>query len=312
MTNWQLKTPVVLTIFNRLDNVKTVFAAIREAKPPKLLVIGDAPRANRPGEEEKCAAVRAFVEQQIDWDCEVLKNYSSVNLGPKKRISSGLDWVFDTVEDAIILEHDCLPDITFFRFCEELLNYYRDDKRVMSICGENLQFGQKRTEYSYYFSRYYHSWGWATWRRAWQYYDVEMKLWPQVRDSGLLKDILEDDRAVKYWEKHFQLTYEEEIDTWDYQWTFASWIQNGLTILPDRNLVSNIGFGPEALNTTEEKSPYANMLVEPMSFPLKHLPFIIRNVEADKFTQNTKFDPDIGVLIKRKLQKIISNESSNS
>lgn len=133
-----------------------------------------------------------------------------------------------------------------------------------------------------------------------------MKLWPQVRDSGLLKDILEDDRAVKYWEQLFELTYDQKIDTWDYQWTFASWIQSGLSILPNSNLVSNIGFGPEALNTTESRSPYANMPVEPMSFPLKHPPFMVRNVEADKFTQNSKFDPSLIDFLKRKLRVKLS------
>jgi hypothetical protein len=307
MTERQLQTPVVLTIFNRPDSTKKVFESIREAKPPKLLIIADAPRADRPNEEEKCAAARACVEQ-VDWDCEVLKNYSLVNLGPIKRITSGLDWVFNTVEEAIILEHDCVPDITFFCFCQELLEYYKHDERVMSICGQNIQFGRKRTEYSYYFSRYYHSWGWATWKRAWQYYDLQMKLWPEVRDKGLLKNILGDSRAVKYWTRFFQASYAEQLNSWDYQWTFACWIQNGLTILPDRNLVSNIGFVPDAVNTTDVDSHYANMPIEPMNFPLKHPPFIIANLEADRFTQNTAFDPNLMARLKAKFNRSVGKK----
>ena len=151
-------TPVAFIIFNRPDTTKRVFAEIAKARPPKLLVIADGPRADHPADVEKCAAVRAIIDG-VDWDCEVLKNYSDVNLGCKRRVSSGLDWVFDTVEEAIILEDDCLPHPTFFRFCEEMLEKYRDDKRIAMISGDNLQFGRKRTGYSYYFSRYPHIWG---------------------------------------------------------------------------------------------------------------------------------------------------------
>ncbi|MFM7711944.1 MAG: glycosyltransferase family 2 protein, partial [Microcystis sp.] len=141
------------------DTTARVFEAIRQAKPPKLLVVADGPRADRADDIEKCKAARAIIEG-VDWDCEVLTNYSDVNLGCKNRVSSGLNWVFDTVEEAIILEDDCVPDPTFFRFCEELLEYYRHDQRIMVISGNNFQFGKKRTGYSYYFSVYTHCWGW--------------------------------------------------------------------------------------------------------------------------------------------------------
>jgi hypothetical protein len=165
MADFQLTTPVAFLIFNRPDTTAKVFEAIRQAKPPKLLVVADGPRPDRPDDIEKCKAARGVVEQ-VDWDCEVLRNYSDVNLGCKKRVSSGLDWVFNTVEEEIILEDDCLPHPTFFRFCEELLDYYRHDERIMVISGDNFQFGRNCTEYSYYFSRYNHCWGWSTWRRS--------------------------------------------------------------------------------------------------------------------------------------------------
>lgn len=161
MYDFQLKTPVAFLIFNRPDTTRRVFAEIAKARPPKLLVVADGPRADHPDDVEKCAAVRAIIDG-IDWDCKVLTNYSDINLGCKRRVSSGLDWVFDTVEEAIILEDDCLPHPAFFRFCEEMLNKYRDDKRIAMISGDNFQFGRKRTEYSYYFSRYPHIWGWAS------------------------------------------------------------------------------------------------------------------------------------------------------
>ncbi|MBR8826970.1 MAG: glycosyltransferase family 2 protein [Gomphosphaeria aponina SAG 52.96 = DSM 107014] len=282
-------TPIAFLIFNRPDTTLKVFEAIREAKPPLLMVVADGPRQDKPGEAEKCAATRKIIAQ-VDWQCEVRTLYSDVNLGCKRRVASGLSWVFTQVEEAIILEDDCLPHPTFFRFCEELLDYYRDDKRIMVISGDNYQFGRQRTEYSYYFSRYNHCWGWATWRRAWKYYDMEMKLWPKIRDEGGLRCILEDSKAIKYWSNILQKTYAGEIDTWDFQWTFACWVQSGLTILPDVNLVSNIGFGPEATHTKDSGNHSANLPVQAMGFPLQHPPLVIRQTEADAFTQRNHFD----------------------
>ena len=302
-----MKTPVVLIIFNRPAQTEKVFDVIRQAKPPKLLVIADGSRAERPGEAEKCAAARAVIDR-VDWDCEVFKNYSDVNLGCDPRISSGLNWVFETVEEAIILEDDCVPHSTFFRYCEELLERYRHDARVMNISGQNVLFGRHRTEYSYYFSRYTLCWGWASWRRAWQYFDVDVKLWPEIRDQNLIKNVLVDPYAVKVWERTVQLLYDGYLTGWDFKWMFACWLQNGFCIIPNGNLVTNIGHGSEATHTNDEKSPYNNMLVEAMSFPLKHPPFVIRNLEADKFTQRTLFDydPNFFKKVQNKLKKILN------
>jgi hypothetical protein len=302
-----MKTPVVLIIFNRPTQTEKVFEVIRQAKPPKLLVIADGSRAERSGEAEKCAAARAVIDR-VDWDCEVFKNYSDVNLGCDPRISSGLNWVFETVEEAIILEDDCVPHPTFFRYCEELLERYRYDARVMNISGQNVLFGRHRTEYSYYFSRYTLCWGWASWRRAWQYFDVDVKLWPEIRDQNLIKNVLVDPYAVKVWERTVQLLYDGYLTGWDFKWMFACWLQNGFCIIPNGNLVTNIGHGSEATHTNDEKSPYNNMLVEAMSFPLKHPPFVIRNLEADKFTQRTLFDydPNFFKKVQNKLKKILN------
>lgn len=282
---FQAKTPVCLIIFNRLDITEKVFEAIRQAKPPKLLVIADGPRADRKGEAEQCAATRAIINR-VDWDCEVLKNYSDINLGGRKRISSGLNWVFNLVEEAIILEDDCLPDPTFFRFCEELLERYRNDERIMLISGDNLQFGRKRTEYSYYFSRYAHIWGWASWRRAWKHYDDQMSLWPEIQKTGWLEDLLENEQLIEYWSYYFQGTYSEQITYgWDCRFLFACWVQNGLSILPNVNLISNIGFGPDASHTKDSESVLANIPVKAIQFPLQHPPFVIRDTQADDFTE---------------------------
>ena len=287
MNTWQLRTPVVLIIFNRIDTTQRVFDAIREVKPLKLLVISDAPRINREGEAEQCEAARAIINQ-VDWECEVLTNHSNINLGPRKRISSGLDWVFEQVEEAIVLEHDCLPGATFFRYCEELLEKYRDDERIMIISGNNLQFGRKRNQYSYYFSRYIHIWGWATWRRAWEKYDVSIPKWNELKDSSWLSDLLDNQQAVMYWSGIFDAII-SGYDTWDYSLVFSLWINEGLSISPQVNLVSNIGFGENAENCKDISSILANMLVEELEFPLQHPAVISRHEEADDLVETHFF-----------------------
>lgn len=295
----ELNTPVAFFIFNRPETTKLVFEAIRKARPSTLLVIADGPRLNKPGEDKQCRLVQDVVEQ-VDWNCKVLKNYSDRNLGCKNRVSSGLDWVFNQVEEAIILEDDCLPHPTFFRFCAELLDYYRHDSRIMAISGNNFQFGRQRTQDSYYFSRYNHCWGWASWQRAWKHYDVEMKLWPVIKKESWLQDLLKDDRTVQYWTSLFEAVACDRIDTWDYQWTFACWIQSGLTVLPTVNLVSNIGFGKDATHTTAASS-IGNLPTEALSFPLKHPAFMIRDAQADYLTH--KITDQSGLL--KKLKRVI-------
>lgn len=275
---------------------KKVFAEIAKAIPPKLLVIADGPRADHPDDAGKCAAARAIIDR-VDWDCEVLTNYSDVNMGCKRRVSSGLNWVFNTVEEAIILEDDCLPHPTFFRFCEELLEKYRDDERIAMISGDNFQLERKRTAHSYYFSRYTHIWGWASWRRAWENYDINMKLWPEIRDGDWLQDCLGDKKSARYWAKIFENTYNGKINSWGYTWIFACWVQGTLTILPNVNLVSNIGFGSEAVHTTE-KNELAGMETEPMKFPISHPSYILRDSVADFITEKNN-------LSGRKLLKIV-------
>jgi hypothetical protein len=301
-----MKTPVAFIIFNRPDTTEKVFEAIRQAKPPKLLVVADGPRTDRPGEAEKCAATRAIINR-VDWECEVFTNFSDINLGCKKRVSSGIDWIFNTVEEAIVLEDDCLPHPTFFEFCEQMLDYYRDDERIMSIAGDNAQFGRKRSEYSYYFSRYFHCWGWASWRRAWKHYDIEMKKWPQVRESDCLNQILLNDRAVEYWIKIFNSTYNNKFNTWDYQWLFAQWVNNGLTVVPNTNLISNIGFGMEATNTknSSDTTPYANRIISGITFPLKHPQKISVHKQADAFTQETRFNPSFFTRARFKMHRVL-------
>jgi len=302
LVGFQIKTPVAFLIFNRPDTTSQVFEAIRAARPFRLLVVADGPRAMQ-GDAEKCQATRAIL-QRVDWPCEVLTNYSEINLGCKGRVSSGLDWVFNNVEEAIILEDDCLPHPTFFRFCEDLLEKYRDDERIMMISGDNFQFGRKRTAYSYYFSHYGHIWGWASWRRAWKKYDVTMQVWPEIRAGRWLHDLLGNRQIVNYWKQIFERVYNGEINTWDYQWTFACLVHNGLVILPNSNLISNIGFGNVATHTAG-LSKFANMKRDPMFFPLHHPPYIVRDTQADAFVDKQMFMQSYLTRAVNKLKRLI-------
>ena len=279
-----LKTPVALLIFNRPETTKKVFEAIRAARPSKLLVVADGPRFEMVGEKERCEAVRKIIET-IDWDCELLKNYSDVNMGCRARVSSGLDWVFENVEEAIILEDDCLPDQSFFFYCRELLNFYKNDQRVMHIAGTNVQFGKNRVEYDYYFTRkYFHVWGWATWRRAWKHYDVEMKDLPLLKKSPKLDLAFSNKKELKGRLDQFDLVRKGEIDTWDYQWGYSCILRDGWAIIPNVNMVSNVGFGEDATHTHVESDLFANMKRYEMHFPMKHPDYFLQNKSADNFT----------------------------
>src|SRR5262245_12023143 len=288
MPSEQLRTPVALFVFNRPDLTEKTFAEIRRARPRPLMVVAAGPRPDVAGEAEHCAAARA-VTQRIDWPCEVLTDFAEANLGCKRRVASGLDWVFRTVGEAIILEDDCLPHPTFFRFCEDLLDYYRNDERVMHIAGSNYQLGRQRTSDSYYFSRSVIVWGWATWRRAWRHFDLDLKLWPMARDQQLLRGVLPNARAVEFWSSRFEAVHTGRLDKiWALQWWFACWMQNGLAIHPRVNLISNIGFDSRATNTTIS-NPLAALPVEPMESPLRHPRIVIRNRLADDFIQRVGY-----------------------
>jgi len=282
MSDWALNTPVALIIFNRPDTTDRVFAEIAKAKPPILLVVADGPRKDQKDEAERCEAARAVINK-VDWACKILTNFSAVNLGCKKRVASGISWIFDQVPEAIILEDDCLPHPTFFRFCEEMLIYFRDDKRIGMISGDNFQSVHERAHCSYYFSRYNHIWGWASWRRAWAHYDQDISTWPIARQKNLLSIVLRNPKEIIFWNKKFDQVYEGRIDTWDYQWTFALWMQSMLTVLPSVNLISNIGFGVHATHTIEH-SPYADLITSPVTFPLIHPLEVLPNRSADDIT----------------------------
>jgi hypothetical protein len=279
-------TPVGFLIFNRPDLTEIIFKAIAQVKPKELFVIADGPRF--PEEAEMCEKARAVIEQ-VDWDCDVFTNFSDTNLGCGRREASGFDWVFSQVEEAIFLEDDTLPAPSFFTFCQILLERYRDDERIIHINGDNFQ-SQNRNEYSYYFSKYMHGWGWAGWRRAWQYYDYSMKTWPEFKRTGLLELVCEDKYEQRYWTDIFDQMYADPqvVDTWDYQWMYACWSQNGLVVAPNRNLISNLGFNRADAAHAIDDGPLARLPTTDI-WEVSHPPFIVKDREADNYTFNCIF-----------------------
>jgi hypothetical protein len=276
-------TPVAFLIFNRPDLTKIVFEAIAKVKPKQLFVVADGPRFA--AEAEKCEQARAVIDR-VDWECDVSTNYSEKNLGCGRRPASGIDWVFSKVEEAIFLEDDCLPVKSFFFFCQELLERYRDDHRIMVIGGNNFQSGQKRSAYSYHFSKYSGCWGWASWRRAWEYFDYEMKTWPEFKQAGILEMVCEDTYEHKFWTKVFDSMYENSAqkDIWDYQWKYACWSQNGLAIEPSVNLVANLGLGRSDATHTTNKNPLLKQISKTQEIgEIKHPPFVVRHRAADAY-----------------------------
>ena len=283
-----MSVPVLLLAFNRPLTTSKVFEALRVARPTKLFFAVDGPRQGKPGDAALVQAVQALITE-VDWPCQLETLFRSENRGCKTAVSEAISWFFDNVEEGIVLEDDCIPHPSFFPFVEELLCRFRDDERVMMISGDNFQRGAPRSEHSYYFSRYAHVWGWATWRRAWRQYDHRMTCWPEMKRGNWLLDVLGDRNAADYWGKIFEDTYSDRNTSWAYRWIFSTWAQSGLTILPNENLVSNIGFGEFATNTHHHDDSIEALKVFEMAFPLKHPPFVIRDARADGFTQSTLF-----------------------
>jgi len=290
-----VRTPVAMMVFNRPELAARVLAAVRAARPSRLLVVADGPRPDRPGEGELCARTRAAVLDAVDWPCEVETALSDVNLGCKRRISSGVDWVFRRVEEAIVLEDDCVPGPDFFGFCDEILERYRHDDRVMALTGCNFQFGRRRGDASYYFSHFIHVWGWATWRRAWAHYDVAMREWPAVRRGRWLRDAVGGRAAAAGWRWRFDLTHAGRVDTWDYQWLYQVMRRGGLVATPNVNLVTNVGAGPGGTHAGQE-GPQFDQPAGALEHPLTHPAEVRRDVAADAFVQRS-FTPGLRGLL---------------
>jgi hypothetical protein len=295
-------TPVALFVFRRPDTTRRVFDAIAAARPARLLLIADGPRSNRPEEAEACRAVREIVSR-VDWPCEVSTNFSEDNLGCGERMISGLNWVFSLVEEAILLEDDCLPDPTFFPFCQDLLERYRGDSRVAYITGCNLAEKDTNTEASYFFSRIGMIWGWATWRSQWQRYDRHLTAWPAMRDEKTLSEVFDDSKTLAYWTRIFDDMHEKRgPNTWDYQWFFTCLVNNSSAAISKLNLITNIGFGPDATHTTELEA-ISMLPAKQMTFPMKHPSSFIPLRSMDRRLRK-RLTSTFSVRVKRKFRDL--------
>jgi hypothetical protein len=258
MESGRFDIPILFLIFNRPDTTEKVFEKIREIRPMHLYVSSDGARANRPGELEKCEQARNVLKR-IDWECELNVNYSEINFGCKEGVTKGINWFFENVESGIILEDDCVPDLSFFSFCKVMLDKHRNDKRVMHIGGVNFQDSIRRGNNSYYFSRFCHVWGWATWKDRWQKYDVKMSDYNDVKYKEISEIITNDNEIRKYYKRLFDVVKNNKLDTWDFQWVWTVWKNDGVSIIPNVNLVKNIGFGEEATHTVSSSSKLSEL-----------------------------------------------------
>ena len=275
----QFDTPILFIIFNRPETEAKVFEVIRKIKPKELYVTADGPRKGKRDEAKKCKDARKIIDDGVDWKCEVHKLYRSDNLGCKFAPSTAIDWFFKNVKEGIILEDDCLPDITFFRFCSELLDKYRENKNILIISGDNFQDEKMRGGGSYYFSNITNTWGWASWKDRWAKYDVNINDWPKIKKNNVIK--FDYCLAKRYWEYIFDKVYAQDIDAWDYQLLYLSMKEKHLNVVPNINLIENIGVDESATHTTNGvNTPKSQSLI----FPIKHTQ-IQKCKRADLYTQ---------------------------
>ena len=264
------KTPVLLILFNRPDITQRTFEAIRRVRPQHLFVAADGPRPGKPTDAERCQAARAVIDQ-VDWPCAVQTLFRTENRGCGYGPAEAITWFFQLVECGIILEDDCMPDESFFYFCEELLEKYKYDTNVSMICGTNLVINWKFTKDSYLFSNMGFSWGWATWNRAWQNFDYSASQWNKTETKEIIRNYLGNENYFNHFKGEFDSYFSEtRPDVWDFQWLLARLNQQSCTIVPTVNLVSNIGFGADSTHTYDTNSSIAHLRIKHVDFPLAH------------------------------------------
>lgn len=301
------QTPILLLIFNRMSTTVRVFEKIKAQKPKYLFIASDGSREGKENEQAEVEKIRKYVLDQIDWDCEVKTLFRDKNLGCGVAPYTAITWFFDHVEKGIILEDDCLPLPGFFEFCEEVLNYYKDDERIYEISGHNLQAGKVRGDGSYYFSNYPGIWGWASWARAWKNYDYEMRDYEDFVRNNSISKVLPDIKQRKFWMKLFN-NAKKLGSWWDYQWVYTIWKNQGISIIPNANLVRNIGFDDGGTHTFGTPKWYEKAIKGSMSLKeIKHPSSISVCDDADKYLFSTTYHKTILSRIisflKRKIRK---------
>lgn len=290
-------TPILFLIFNRYDNAQNVFDQIKKVKPKQLYIAADGPRIGYEEDKANCNKTREIISQ-VDWSCEVKTLFRDQNLGCGIAISSAINWFFEHVTEGIILEDDCLPDLSFFPFCEELLAKYREDENIYLISGTNLQNGIKRGNASYYFSYYPVIWGWATWKRSWLNYNYDLPEFDTTFKSGHLNHIFQSNNEKLYWRTKIQELESQKIKhTWDYQLLYTIWKNKGLCISPNENLVTNLGFRNASTHLFLRDSIREPSITHPLQFPLIHPQKVIER-KADNYIYKHVFSHSFPRLIR--------------
>lgn len=270
-----LKTAVLFLVFNRLESTKRVFKAISRAKPPRLYIAADGARPSKPGEANVVQEVRDYLIGNIDWDCEVRTLFRDCNLGCKRAVSSAVDWFFDNEEMGIILEDDCLPSQSFFWYSQSLLEKYLHDTRIFLISGYNKKNIWNAEKRDYFFSQLGGIWGWASWRRVWEHYDIEMKDIGEFMLENNFQNLFGKELGPIREKIIYHGIFTNKTDTWDYQFAYAMNKNSGLACVPSKNLVVNIGFGPDATHTITPNSDI--VALHEIPFPLRDNPFIVKD-----------------------------------
>jgi hypothetical protein len=278
----QFDTPILIIFWRRPEAVLKLIARLRSLRPKHLFLACDGPRDGNEEERIQVEEAREQVEKSINWDCYIEKRYSANNQGCKYGPANAIDWFFSNVEEGIILEDDCLPHLSFFSLCRELLERYRHDTRVFQISGTNLIGDYPACRSSYFFSGYSVTWGWASWRRSWRLYDVEMKGWREIHASGILTNAFDSEEELGYWTRIWACLVEFNFPvTWDYQWNYTCFSNGALSIVPRYNLVSNIGFGAAATNCMEEGNRLANLPTQALT-SITHPSLVLRERAYDQ------------------------------
>lgn len=302
-------TPILLITYKKIDTTLAVLKKIKEVKPEILYISSNY--GKNAAENIIISDLRGLIDREIDWECKVRLLYRDTHLSAKKSIHTAIDWLFENEEMGIILEDDCLPDVSFFDFCQSLLREYRSDQRIWHISGTcTIKRSDLINNDSFYFSNYCHIWGWATWADRWTSYDPELNELDVFIKNKFIQNIFSSFLLRNFWTENFVKVRADKVDTWDYQWYFSMWVNNGLSIIPTKNLISNIGFGVDGTHTTNPAHPLANLQKYQIEKELIPPKFFLPNRHYDDLNGKNLFNLTHFGFIKKKLLFVMKRIAS--
>lgn len=306
----QFEIPIVLFVFKRFDKIIPIVERLAEVKPKKVYIIADGPRDD--SDIEAVRKCREQIEEQIDWPCTIVKNYSEGNRGVYANIGKGAAWVFEREEEAIFLEDDNLPEITFFRFCHEMLERYKDDERILWICGTNY-LENYQSKYSYVFSRHMLPCGWASWKKKFlKYYDGELDSLNNVKKRLEIRKNYESKKFYRYDRQRWMAEFDrikkgQRPISWDYQMSFSIRLNGLYGVVPTMNVIENIGVdensihGGKSMDNIMTKR-FCGMKAIPINFPLIHPDVVKLDKDFEKKILKIILPP-----LSSRIKKTISN-----